>query len=260
MPPTPQTEPENATGPGISRRALLRGGGAALGLAATGYVGWQFRPVTAPDFVEEPDLGPDSLAEPRTAPDATAGTAPKLLVLYASMMGSTAGQAQVLAQQMRQQGFRTRLARIEDAPDPAKYDAVVLGSAIRTSNWLAPITDWAKTHRAALIDRPHALFQCSMTCAGLQLGNPDRLLSAENRAQLQNDLGGIFAAVPEFEAAPVEFFAGRLEFHRLAPMLRLLYPVVSGSTLHGDFRQPERIRAWARQIATRAEFAALRQG
>lgn len=253
MAPRP-TDPQPAKpATGLSRRTILRTGGAALGLAAAGYVGWQFRPVTRQHFVTEASLPPEAPAQALAHPEA----APSLLVVYASMMGSTGDQAQILAREMRQQGFRTRLARIEEMPDPAEFDAVMLGSAIRGAKWLDPMLDWARSHRAALADRPHALFQCSMTCAGLQLSHPDGVLSPADLARLEPDLDAIREAVPDFAAAPVQFFPGRLEFARLEPALRLFYPVVSGSTLQGDFRKPEQLRAYARQIAARPDFAGL---
>lgn len=80
-----------------------------------------------------------------------------------------------------------------------------------------------------------------MTCAGLLLANPDGQLTTAQRSQLSGDLAALHTIAPALKQSPVEFFPGRLDFHRLTPMLRFGYPVVSGSFLSGDHRRQDEV-------------------
>lgn len=217
----------------ISRRKLLRTGlylGAAAGVAT---VGWQFRPTLAAD-------GPVDRALP-------AGSGPSLLIVYGSMMGSTGTQAGWMADTATQAGYRVQLAAAETAPAPDAFDAVILGSAIRAASWVEPMIDWAAGHEAAIAARPHSLFQCSMTCAGMLLGNGNGRLTPEQQQELKRDGDALFTAAPLLADAPVRYFPGRLEYRFLTPLLRLGYPFVSGSIMTGDYRKKDVAQQWAAQ-------------
>lgn len=221
-----------------SRRDILRYGAAGLGAGAAALIGWQFRPVTPPD-------GPP----PQALRD---GGGPSMLVVHASMMGSTATQAQWMADVAAQQGYRVQLTPAEDAPQPAGFDAVILGSAIRASNWLDPAIEWAARHADQIAAMPHALFQSSMTCAGMMLGNGGFTLTEGQQAELRRDSDSLRAAAPALAESPVACFPGRLEFARLTPVLRMGYPFVSGSLMTGDYRSRPDAEAWARDFSLTA--------
>lgn len=219
---------------GISRRKLLRSGlyvGAAAGVAT---LGWQFRPTLGAD-------GPVDRALP-------AGSAPSLLIVYGSMMGSTGTQAAWMADTATRAGYRVHLAAAETAPAPDAFDAVVLGSAIRAASWLDPIIDWAAAHESAIVQRPHSLFQCSMTCAGMLKGNGGGGLSTEQRQELKRGGDALFSAAALLADAPVRYFPGRLEYRFLTPLLRVGYPFVSGSIMTGDYREKDVAQQWAAQV------------
>lgn len=215
-----------------TRRRLLKRAGLGAAAAMAAGLGWQFRPTEAAAFPAD-----------RPVP---AGPGPSVLIVYASMMGSTAEQAQWIAEEAVRRGFRPQLSQAETAPGPEAFDAVILGSAIRASQWLEPALAWASRHQHALVARPHSLFQCSMTCAGYLRAQGGQPLNAAQRERLQRDLAALHASAPALRSTPVRFFPGRLEFSRLSPGLRLGYPLVAGSLLSGDHRQPEAARQWAR--------------
>ncbi len=228
----------------ISRRKLLRYGGGTVAAGLAGALAWQFRPVTPPEFLTEPlSKGP--------------GTEPEILVVYASMMGSTGGQAAVVADEARKFGFRTVLAHAPEAPDPAGFDAVILGSAIRRSAWLDEILQWAALHEQTLARMPCALFQCSMQCAGFREQTPGHGLTAEQRDILRRDLRAIYDAAPALSPFPVEFFSGCLHWDYLSPVQRIFYPVVSGSSFRGDRRRPEQVRAFTRSVLEAPGFVGI---
>lgn len=191
----------------VTRRTFLRTTGTALGLAALGQIGWQFRPVTAADGTQDQAL--------------KSGQAPALLVVYGSMMGSTGGQAAWIAERAQAAGYRVALHAAETAPSPEGFDRVMIGSAIRAAAWLDPVVAWSARHAEAIAARPFALFQASMTCAGMVRGNEGAPLTEAQAAELRRDSDNLRAAAPQLAEAAVAFFPGRLEFHRLTPLLRL---------------------------------------
>src|SRR5262249_59264129 len=81
-----------------------------------------------------------------------------VLVAYATKHGATHGIAERIAERLRAAGLDAEVRSITDAPDPARYDAVVLGSAAYLGSWQTEATAFARRHRAALADRPVWLF------------------------------------------------------------------------------------------------------
>lgn len=215
-----------------NKRRFLKYGAYCAAAAAFAGIGWQFRPTL-------PNDSPSDI----TLRD---GSGPSLLIVYALMMGSTGGQATWMAETARSAGYRVALHAAETAPSPDAYDSVLFGSAIRAASWLDPAIAWASAHAKAIAARPHSLFQCSMTCAGMLLGNEGAALTNEQEAQLQSDTDTLFASAPALSGTPVAFFPGRLDFDRLTPMLRVGYPFVVGSVMQGDHRDRAAAEAWTR--------------
>lgn len=217
----------------ISRRSVLKTGALAAGLGLVGGAGWQLRPTLAAD-------GPVNIALPP-------GTGATMLIVYGTMMGSTGGQAQWMADAARAAGYRVALYDAENAPAPDEFDRVLVGSAIRASAWLDPVVKWASDHAVSIASRPFGLFQCSMTCAGMLLGNDGAALTDGQKAKLRTDCDSLFAQAPALASSTVAFLPGRLEFSRLTPLLRVGYPFVSGSFMQGDYRAPGAVDDWMAQ-------------
>lgn len=211
----------------LSRRRMLQGAGAAIGLGAAGTIGYQFRPTTA-------------------AAMPASGAGGDVLVTYASMMGSTGKQAQTLAETLRASGRSVHLAPVSAQLDPNRYSAVLMGSPVRRSMWLDDMVEWAATHQAALANMPSALFQCSMTCAGYWAdGNAPTDVQI---AALRRDMGNLLDAAPALSGKQTAFFPGAVNYDHLPPTIRLGYPVASGTVMIGDYRQPALVQDWGAQL------------
>ena len=84
---------------------------------------------------------------------------PRVLVTAASRHGSTHEIAEALARRLRESaGLAAGALHAENRPDPAAYDAVVLGSAVYGGSWLEPARDLAHRQVAVLRTRPLWLF------------------------------------------------------------------------------------------------------
>jgi menaquinone-dependent protoporphyrinogen oxidase len=54
----------------------------------------------------------------------------------------------------RAAGLEAASLPVEQRPDPAPYDAVILGCAVYAGRWLEPARQYTAAHVAALRDRP----------------------------------------------------------------------------------------------------------
>ena len=61
-----------------------------------------------------------------------------VLVAYATHSGATRTLAETLQDALRAEGLETDLVDLEESPDPAGYEAVVLGSGVREPDPNAP--------------------------------------------------------------------------------------------------------------------------
>ena len=163
---------------------------------------------------------------------------PRVLVTTASKHGATAELATFLAGCLREAaaGRRMELSAVaipvEQRPDPSRYDAVVLASAVYVGRWLEPARHYAAGHAAALRGRP--VWLMSSGPIGEPPFPPDE----------PHDAGPIATMVG---ARGHRVFPGRLDKHRLGIGERAMVTAMRAPL--GDFRDWEAVRAWAEEIA-----------
>jgi menaquinone-dependent protoporphyrinogen oxidase len=89
----------------------------------------------------------------------------QILVGYASVAGSTKEVAAHLAAQLAERGSTVTCVPIGTSPDPAGFDAVVVGSAVHGQAWLPEAVAWLRTSRHVLAGRPIWAFSVGMPAA-----------------------------------------------------------------------------------------------
>jgi len=89
----------------------------------------------------------------------------KILVAYASRTGSTAGVAEAIGKTLMEKGAQVDVQPMQDVKALTPYRAVVAGSAIQNRQWLPEAMQFVQTHRAALNQKPFAMFSVCMTLA-----------------------------------------------------------------------------------------------
>lgn len=157
----------------------------------------------------------------------------RVLVVVASKHGATAGYGEAIADVLRERGIEAGVFRPQAAPDPAGFDAVVVGSAVYTGHWMADARDWVERHAQTLRARPVWLFSSG------PVGDPP--LPGADGAVTLGDL-------PErIGAREHRLFPGRLERHRLGFVERALMSAVHAA--EGDFRDWAALDAWTAEIA-----------
>jgi menaquinone-dependent protoporphyrinogen oxidase len=159
-------------------------------------------------------------------------TAPTVLVAYGTRNGSTAGIADMIALALHEQGIHPEVRAASQVRDVAGYDAVVLGGALYAGRWHRHARQFARRHAAALRGRPVWLFS-----SGPLDGSADR---------------GEIPPVPQAGRALRRLgarahvtFGGRLTGQAKGYVARAMVRNGNG----GDFRNPDRITTWAREIA-----------
>jgi menaquinone-dependent protoporphyrinogen oxidase len=206
---------------GLGRRKFLKVGGTAAGALVAGGAGvWAASPHVEMPEVSYPGKG-----------DAYGG----ILVAYASKAGSTGEAAAFIARKLADTGLAVDLRRARNVRSVDGYRAVVVGSAIRAGYWLADASEFVKTHRGALAARKTAFFTLCMTLRQDTPGNREKV-------------AGYLKPVREvLDPDWIQFFAGRMEYRRLALGPRLI--VKAMKVPEGDFRDWSAIGSWADRLA-----------
>ena len=74
----------------------------------------------------------------------------RVLVTFASKMGSTQEIAEVIGHELEGFGMQVTVAPCADNVSPEGFDGVVIGSAIYTRRWLKAATKYLKRHARRL--------------------------------------------------------------------------------------------------------------
>lgn len=161
----------------------------------------------------------------------------KVLVTAATKYGATGEIAQAIGEALRERGLDAAVIPPDSVGNIDAYDAVVLGSAVYSGQWLKSATALADSSGADLAARPVWLFSSG------PVGNPSRKLVQKMGAD-PVDLARIRDAT---RARDHRTFAGKLEKKRLSFPQRAALTVFRG--LEGDFRDWNEIKQWASGIA-----------
>ena len=158
----------------------------------------------------------------------------RVLVTYATRAGSTSEVAEAIGQVLRERGFSVDIWPIKSQPRVQGFDAVVIGSAVRTGAWLPEAVAFVTQNQLELKQVPVALFTVHMNNTG---SDP---VSVANRRAYLNSVRALVHPVGE------AFFAGAINPASLSLLDRLIVRAVKAPT--GDFRDWEKIRGWAEAV------------
>jgi menaquinone-dependent protoporphyrinogen oxidase len=157
---------------------------------------------------------------------------PNVLVAYGTKNGSTASIAKIVGEELRDQGASVDVRDAVTVRSLEGYDAVVIGGALYTGRWHRAARRFVRRQSAALRQRPVWLFSSGP------------LDDSADRSDIP-PVGQVAAAVAKINARGHATFGGRLT--ESAPGFIARAMVRNGHG--GDFRNPERIKIWAKQIA-----------
>jgi menaquinone-dependent protoporphyrinogen oxidase len=159
--------------------------------------------------------------------DGSAGGAGRVLVAYGSTNGSTAEIAGWVAQALREDGLQVELADADHGEDVSSND----GGAVYVTRWHPAAQRLTRRHAEALRGRPVWLFSSGPLDTSADRG-PVPVMRGAGKA------------LTRVGAVEHVTFGGRIAPDAPSWMARRM----AGSGLRGDFRNPERVRAWAHGI------------
>jgi menaquinone-dependent protoporphyrinogen oxidase len=191
----------------------------------------------------------------------------KILLAYATNSGSTADVAEKIAEHLTSHGNQVDLRRIDEAPDPGGYDAIVVGAPM-ILGWHRQARRFVHRHRQALSRLPVAYFMTAVSLThhgetsidgvpvwidpekAKEIPAGEKMGLHERYSWVGNYLRPVLRAAPQVQPVSVAFFGGRLDMGKLKP-LQFLFVLVAIQAQPGDFRNWENIQAWADWLSER---------
>jgi menaquinone-dependent protoporphyrinogen oxidase len=154
----------------------------------------------------------------------------RVLVAYASKMGSTRGIAEAIGEELQGRGLRADVANVAEVTSVDSYDAVVLGSAVYAARWRPEAARFVHRHHDELSRLPVWLFE-----SGWVGTRPQTLTATPGGRKRAQRIG---ADVPVV-------FGGRLDPDLATGFVDWML----AKRRSGDARDFDEIRAWAGQVA-----------
>jgi menaquinone-dependent protoporphyrinogen oxidase len=155
----------------------------------------------------------------------------KVLITYATKLGSTTEVARAIGETISKKGIAVDVLPIKDVAELSGYDAVIIGSAIRMGSWLPEAVNFVQQNRDQLNKVSTRIFSVHI------LNQGDSPESQKERQAYTAPLHKLIS--PEDEA----FFSGKIDPSQLKFVERLLFKAVKSP--NGDFRDWEKIQNWA---------------
>ena len=163
----------------------------------------------------------------------------RILVTYATHTWSTAEVADAISEVLMARGFAVDVKPVKVKPSLEGYHGVILGSATRMGSWLPEMIEFIRKNQAQLNQMPTAIFTMHILNVGKDKASRDarNAYTAPVRKMIR----------PADEA----FFAGSIDFAKLSFPDRVLTRLMVGddSPKVGDFREWDKVRAWAKEIS-----------
>ncbi len=158
----------------------------------------------------------------------------RVLIAYATRAGSTGDIAQAIGEVLRARGCRVDVRTVKSRPRVEDYEAVLIGSAVRSGSWLPEAVGFVVEHQLTLKCLPEALFTVHMHNTG---NDPQSV--ANRRVYLS-------AVRPLIHPVGEVFFSGVIDPAKLSLLDRLMVRAVKAPV--GDFREWDKIRGWAQKV------------
>ncbi len=165
-----------------------------------------------------------------------------VLVAYATRYGSTQEVAEAVAQTLRERGLAVDIQPMRQVRTLDQYHAVVLGAPLYMFHWHKDALHFLGRHRAALTQRPVAIF-------ALGPFHADEKEFQGSREQLEKEL----ATFPWLTPIAIAIFGGKFDPKKLSFPHNLL-PALKNMPA-SDIRDWTAIRAWASDLAAQFQPA-----
>lgn len=167
----------------------------------------------------------------------------RVLVAYASKVGSTEGIAEFIGEKLQGKGIQTDVKGFSSAGNLENYDAFVLGSAVYYFHWLKEAKDFVIRNRSTLSSRPVWVFSSGPTGTKKtdKKGRDLREVSApKEMKEIQESISPLDHRI----------FYGAFFANKQSGATRLFSRMIPEEE-QGDFRDWKEIETWTDTIASR---------
>ncbi|APA98719.1 flavodoxin domain-containing protein [Nocardia seriolae] len=166
-------------------------------------------------------------------------TATRIAVIYTTAQGSTREVAEFIGASLAARGATVAVAAAAEAPELARFDAVILGSAVHDRDLLPELTRFVRAHLDELRARPVWMFSVGLGPALVgPIGRRIGRVIPKKIADLRDSV-----APNDYRA-----FAGRYERAGVPLTARTIYRLIGGPR-YGDLRDWTAITGWTDTIA-----------
>jgi menaquinone-dependent protoporphyrinogen oxidase len=162
----------------------------------------------------------------------------RVLVVYASVAGSTAGVAEWIAGAVMARGHEVVLRAVEEVDGVEGYDAFVIGSAVHDQSWLPLAADFLAANRRVLRDKLVWLFS---------VGSPGALRGPFRRWAMLEEADILAELLKDVTPVEHRLFTGVVTPATFGKFGALLFRAMGGR--FGDFRDWVEIEKWSTSIA-----------
>lgn len=165
----------------------------------------------------------------------------RVLIAYASRLGSTQAIAERMTAEFERLGIEAETQPVEHA-GPDEFDAVVIGSAVYGGHWLPEARDFVRREAGTLKHQPVWLFS----------SGPVGATATRHTPVPPGEIAGIVATT---RARDHRIFSGALDRSKIegADLGLMMRVVAKRFVPEGDFRDWAAIEAWVDEIARELE-------
>jgi menaquinone-dependent protoporphyrinogen oxidase len=161
----------------------------------------------------------------------------RVLVVYATKYGATAGIAEKIGEVILQAGLQTDVLPTDSVNDLAPYKAIVLGSAVYVGQWRKEAVAFLENNEKTMAKLPVWFFSSGPTGEG----DPVQLMQGWRFPEALQPIAD------RVQPRDTAFFHGSLDMTKLSLAEKLLIKGIKAPV--GDFRDWDAIASWATAIA-----------
>lgn len=167
----------------------------------------------------------------------------KILVIYASLHGSTAQMAEFMGEKLKKEGIDVSVKSIEDDIDFTSYNGLIMGAPIHRGKWMDGAVEFVKKHRIEFDQLP---FACFYTCMSKAKQPPSR----ETLNELASYKTAMSELFPTIVHSDIGSFAGMLDYDKCNFLTKLaMWFIMRKNSLEaGDYRDWKAIESWLSDV------------
>jgi menaquinone-dependent protoporphyrinogen oxidase len=177
---------------------------------------------------------------------------PRILQLYSGVYGHTRRISDRIKATLEAHGHEVELLPVAEAVDPATYDAVLIGAAIRNGKHNPAVLDFIARHKATLDAKPSAFFSVNLVARKPHKNTPET-----------NPYTKAFVAKSPWQPKLLGVFGGDLDYQRYSAfdrnVIRFIMWLTKGPTdpqTKDEYTNWEEVERFAHRFADLAGAAA----